>query len=93
MRPGIEAELRKMKPSKENKRGEKGCQGLSGTLVGTDMSAGCNGGNGEICWEGPARRGTGMAHTDSRESVTLNVQEFSKPVDITLVATVEIFTI
>lgn len=93
MRPGIEAELKEMRPSEENKRGEMGYQGLSRTIVGTDVSAGCNGGNGETCWEGSTRWGTGMAHTGSQESVTLNVQEFSKLVDITLVATVEIFTI
>lgn len=82
-----------MGPSKENKRRKKGCQGLSVIIVGTDVIEGCNGGNGEICWEDLTRWGTGMAHTASQESVTLNVQEFSKLVDITLVATVEIFTI
>lgn len=37
-------------------------------------------------------RSAGMAHSGSQESIMLSVQVFSKLVDITLVATVEIFT-
>lgn len=43
-------------------------------------------------WEGPTQWGAGAAHTGSQGPRMSNVQVFSKPNDITLVATMGLFT-